>query len=159
MTRPSFAVIAVVVMIFARIGYCAKSVDTGVQETARFALVLGVNDPESTSRQRLKYADDDALAMHQLLEEAGTQSRLLVRFDEETAKLHPGALADGDATLNALRGQIESIGELVRDAKKQGLKTEVIFFYSGHGDVHKGEGYVVLRGGRLTRTVLFKEVI
>lgn len=44
---------------------------------ARFAVVIGNNQPETTQGAVLRYADDDAVATHRLLVEAGVDSTLL----------------------------------------------------------------------------------
>ena len=53
----------------------------------QFAIVVGNNAPENTRRSRLRYADDDALAVHQLLRQAGVRSVLLVSPDQESKRL------------------------------------------------------------------------
>lgn len=121
--------------------------------------MLGVNLPESADQQTLRYADDDALAMHQLLQDAGVESRLLVTFDEETRRLHPSLSPSGPPTLDTLRHTLREIERQIGKAKREGATSELHFFYSGHGDVEKGEGYGVLPGDRLTRTRLFDDVI
>ena len=48
-------------------------------DVARFAIVIGNNQPEKLGSSVLRYADDDAVATHRLLVEAGVDSTLLVR--------------------------------------------------------------------------------
>jgi hypothetical protein len=45
------------------------------------------------------------------------------------------------------------------DAATTGAQTEFMFFYSGHGDVEHGEGFVNLDGGRLTRSDLYERIL
>ena len=42
----------------------------------------------------------------------------------------------------------------IRAANARGEHTELYIFYTGHGDVERGEGYVQLRSGRLYRSKL-----
>ena len=154
-------ILAVILGSWSTSGLAAQSKWTTAKTatTERFAIVLGVNDHESSVQQRLKYADDDALAMHQLLLEAGVKSRLLVVLDADTGRLHPSVSPDGAPTLKTLLKTRRIISRQIRNARQRGANTELFFFYSGHGDVYKGEGYVVLSDGRLTRTLLFEEVL
>src|SRR5262245_55116658 len=55
----------------------------------RFAIVVGNNRAELRSAD-LRYADDDAVATHRLLVEAGVQSLLLARFDADTESMAGG---------------------------------------------------------------------
>lgn len=152
-------VIALIVTVLSASGYGAKFMDPDGRGTERFAVVVGVNDPEYSDRQRLKFADDDALAMHQLLTEAGVRSHLLATMDPDTKRLHPAVSAGRAPTFEALLDALKGIEGQIHAAKRRGASTELIFFYSGHGDIHQGEGYVVLPGGRLTRTRLFEEIL
>jgi hypothetical protein len=55
----------------------------------RYAIVLGNSTPDSDDARALRYADDDAIAVHVLLREAGVTSILLTQLDADTARLHP----------------------------------------------------------------------
>src|SRR5262245_50086994 len=70
----------------------------------RLAIVIGNN--QSPQVEALRYADDDALGMHQLFLDAGVDSRLLASFDAATRELHPGAAPHGRATLAALESEL-----------------------------------------------------
>ncbi|MFT3710015.1 MAG: caspase family protein [Archangium sp.] len=115
-----------------------------------FALVIGNNRSHDERVTDLKFADDDAIAMHELLVEAGVRSVLLVNADAETRALSPlsSTLSPTPATVRATWDQLQS-----EMAAERG-PVEFIFFFSGHGDITHGEGSLVLEGGRLTRTVL-----
>ncbi|MGC4087581.1 MAG: caspase family protein [Polyangiaceae bacterium] len=127
----------------------------GPNDVRRFAIIIGNNQPESASATRLRYADDDALATRQLLAEAGVETRLLVRIDEGTRGLHPEARADGLPRLDDLRKNFQALANKMRALSERGIPTELLFFYGGHGDVDRGEGYVVFEDQRLTRSMLF----
>lgn len=124
-------------------------------EVRRFALVIGNNRPETASGESLRYADDDAVATHLLLAEAGVQSLLFATFDAETRALHPSVAVAGAASWPEIQRGFATLRQRMNEARAKGARTELLFFYSGHGDVDGGEGYVVLAGQRLTRTRLF----
>jgi hypothetical protein len=130
----------------------------GAESVARFAVVIGRNEPEDPGQGVLRYADDDAIAMHDLLEEAGVRSLLLVSPDADTASLHKLDHTE-KPTLAAVLAAFGRLAKEIQAAKALGKRTELTLFYSGHGDVADGEGFVVLDGGRLTRTALLESVI
>ena len=149
----------VTILLLSRLPTAAGSVEDQPKEAlARFALVIGKNEPEDLQQAPLRYADDDAIAMHALLREAGVRSRLLVVPDEDTVALRRfhGATAP---TLNAVLHTATALFEAIAAAKRTGARTELTFYYSGHGDVIDGEGFVVLEGGRLTRTTLLEQIV
>lgn len=121
----------------------------------RFALVIGNNRSEERSAEKLRYADDDAVATHLLLSDAGVKSLLFASLDDATRRLHPGLAVDGSARwLDIERGFSQLVARM-KQAASSAVRTELLIFYSGHGDVEGGEGYVVLEGERLTRSRLF----
>ena len=111
----------------------------------RYAIVIGVDAAETEDVPRLRYADDDAVAMHLLLSEAGVHSRLYASLDDDTQRRNPTVHPDGRATWGELEGAFASLERQLRDGD------ELYVFFSGHGDVSQGEGYVVLEDSRLTR--------
>ncbi len=134
---------------------------------ARYAIVIGVNDadnatsvndPATDDPVTLRYADDDALAIHKLLGQVGVESTLLVDLDKDSDKLHGDIEAKLPTEANLLDA-FENIASKIQVANEAGQKTELFIFYSGHGNVEDGEGYVVLRGGKLTRQMLLTQVI
>jgi hypothetical protein len=126
------------------------------ETTARFALVLGNNRPEQADSASLHYADDDAVATDRLLREAGVDSVLLVTLDADSRALYPDLKPAGAPRLAELEAAFERLSARMREARASGRETELLVFYSGHGDVDRGEGYVVLEDGRLTRTLLYE---
>ena len=119
----------------------------------RFAVVIGNNRAEHSGEVTLHYADDDAAATHRLLTEAGVQSILLTTLDADTQRLDGAARPDGPATWTALTGVLDGFFEKMRGTAEGG---ELLLFYSGHGDVAHGEGYVMLEDRRLTRRLLYQ---
>jgi hypothetical protein len=122
--------------------------------TARFAIVIGNNLSAIPQRGALQFADDDALATHDLLTGAGVHSVLLARLDETSQKLHPGAVTDGLPRWADLAATFDRLVADMRRERTAGHAVELFLFYSGHGDVEHGEGYVLLEDRHLTRTLL-----
>jgi hypothetical protein len=118
---------------------------------ARFAIVIGNNRPPNPRAETLRFADDDALAVHQLLVAAGVASVLLTRLDDTTAKLHPDAVTSGLPRWTDLGAAFDRLEREMQRERLAGRTVELLVFYSGHGDVEHGEGFVVLEDQRLTR--------
>lgn len=122
---------------------------------ARFAIVIGNNQPDRSNAETLRYADDDAIATHQLLLDAGVESHLLATLDAESQKMGASPARDGAPSLRDLERVFAAISNEMRAHNQRGETTELLLFYSGHGDAEHGEGYVVLEDQHLTRTRLF----
>jgi len=120
----------------------------------RFAIVVGNNAPERAGATALRFADDDALATHRLLGEAGVHSVLLARLDDATARLDPGAHSDGLPRWADLHAAFDRLAAQMQRERAAGREVELLVFYSGHGDVARGEGYVLLEDRHLTRSAL-----
>jgi hypothetical protein len=118
--------------------------------TARLALVVGYNQSSDAALQPLRFADDDAIATDALLREAGAETVLLVRPDEDTRREHP-TLEAGPPTPAGLTKAFADLAVRAEALIATGQRAELYFFYSGHGGVADDEGYVELDGGRLTR--------
>jgi hypothetical protein len=122
---------------------------------ARFAIVIGNNRAEAADTPSLRYADDDAVATHELLVEAGVDSWLLARLDPDSQGLHPGLTPAGLPRAADLDNAMATLSKRMRAREARGAVVELMIFYSGHGDVDRGEGFVVLEDRRLTRTMLY----
>jgi len=133
----------------------ARSAHASPAQVRRFALVIGNNRPESSSAGVLRFADDDAVATHRLLSDAHVQSLLFVDPDEATRALHPKLSIAGAPRWPEIERGFATLVARMKDAEAAGARSEFLLFYSGHGDVENGEGYVVLEGQRLTRSLLF----
>lgn len=131
----------------------------GKTTTKRFAIVIGNNAPESEQGETLQFADDDAVATHALLSEAGVTSTLLVDLDSDTRRMHPHMRPTGPASFASIRAALAQHNSAMALAEAAGHDTELMFFFSGHGDVDGGEGYVVLGDGRLTRSMLHTDIL
>lgn len=119
-------------------------------QPARYAVVVGQNLSDRAGRDDLEFADDDAVRIHLMLEQAGATSLLLVSKDAATQALYPDVQPFGPPT----RANLERAFAAVAAAMQEATAAELIFFFSGHGNVERGQGTLVLEGGRLTRTGL-----
>jgi uncharacterized caspase-like protein len=128
-------------------------------QTRRFALVLGSNQAEDVPATPLRYADDDAVAMHELFLEAGVDSVLLATPDDDTRRVHPLTSSLGGPTLERLRAAFNAQNVKMQQARADGSAVEWFFFFSGHGEVRHGEGFLGLERGALTRSVLHEELL
>lgn len=131
-----------------------------VEGRASFALILGVNQAVDPELPALRYADDDAARDLDLFRALGARTYLLARLDENTARLHPQALAE--AALPRRAEFDKAVADLAADvgrAKAQGLRTEVFFVYAGHGNVRDGKAYLCLEDDRLTGKELSKALL
>lgn len=126
----------------------------------RFALVIGSNATLDPTQARLRFADDDAAKMTELLLEAGVDVELVTELDQSTQSLHPDLV--GRATSPTEEGLTQAWDALrERMSAAQGpAEVELLIYYSGHGDVGPdGQGYLTLIGGKLTRNRLFSEIL
>jgi hypothetical protein len=121
----------------------------------RFAIVIGNNRSTRADTAPLRYADDDAIAMHQLLLEAGVDSVLLARPDPGAPAVRP----DGPPRWDEVRRALARHEAAIRAANAAGARTSLLVFYSGHGNVARGEGYVELEDARLTRGLLRRAIL
>jgi hypothetical protein len=133
----------------------ARAATAGAADrVARFAIVIGNNRPEAAGVPSLRYADDDAVATHALLLAAGVESVLLARLDEDSRRLHPAVTPAGAPRGDDLDRAFTALSARMQERAARGDTVELLLFYSGHGDVAAGEGYVVLEDRRLTRSAL-----
>jgi hypothetical protein len=91
-----------------------------VQAATRFALLIG-NNVGGIEDGALKWAEEDARRVRDVLNELGdvAQGRALLLQGVDVEEVR--------SALARLRGQVE-------EAKRQGYRSEVFIFYSGHGD-------------------------
>lgn len=93
-----------------------------VEQVARFAIVVGNNRPETGRGEVLHYADDDAVATHRLLLEAGVDSVLLVTLDDDSRKLYPSVAARGAPRGKDLDDAFEHAAGKIRSAALRGFR-------------------------------------
>lgn len=126
--------------------------------THRFALVIGSNATLDDSADPLRFADDDAASVTELLTEVGYDVALVTTLDAETQALHPDLVrVASDPSAEGLDAAWASLRERMQAASGE---VELLIYYSGHGDVGPdGQGYLTLSGGKLTRNKLFAEIL
>ena len=104
------------------------------QAATRFALLIG-NNVGGIEDGALKWAEEDARRVRDVLNELGdvAQGRALLLQGVDVEEVR--------SALARLRGQVE-------EAKRQGYRSEVFIFYSGHGDasaLHLGSERLTLQ--------------
>ena len=121
----------------------ALALGTPTPETAaahRFALVVAESDG-AEDRLTLRYADDDARAVHRTLTELGG-----VAVDDAALVLEPGH--------RGFEAALHTTARRLADARARGERTELVVYYSGHSD----EAGLLLRGERLSYADLRRAV-
>lgn len=127
------------------------------------AIVIGNNAPPQgvPGLSTLRYADDDAVRLFQLLRRASPDAVLLTELDDATARRYPlEAEAAQPPTLRQLRRTLRRVRKEIASERKRGQQPTVFLTFSGHGSIGEaGEPYLSLRDGRLTRSRLHDEVL
>ncbi|HEY3357975.1 MAG TPA: caspase family protein [Polyangia bacterium] len=126
-----------------------------------FALVIGNNYSLDPEVRPLRYADDDAARVYELLSAVAGRAYLLTVLDAETQQAFPHLTAIArPPRLDALRAAMTDLAAAMRRARQAGRRTVLYFYFAGHGQVGADrEGYLFLHDSRLTRSDLFREVI
>lgn len=102
------------------VAHAAESTTPSGLRVERFALVVGANDG-GAQRARLRYAVQDATSVAEVLNDIGG-----VPWDHQQLLVEP----DGPA----LESAIDALSEQVQQAEGEGVRTEVLVYYSGHSD-------------------------
>jgi len=160
-SRPRALACGLVLAAFGYLGSPMTTAHAAPTEPRRFALVVGSNHTLDPEQAALRFADDDAARMTELLTEADVDTELVTHLDRDSQAMFPALVArahrpDGaglDAAFAALRERMQA-------AKAEGAAVELLVYYSGHGDVGPdGQGYLTLDGDKLTRARLFGELL
>lgn len=128
---------------------------------ARFTIVMGYNGGAPDPRTPLAFADDDAARLYTLLASSSERAYLLTTFDRSSARGYP-ELVDvaRQPTREMLAQVLGEVSWLIRQKKRDGVRTELVFAFAGHGDVDDaGEGFLVLADGPFKRSDLDVQVI
>jgi hypothetical protein len=136
----------------------------GEAQAARFTVAIGYNGVAVGSGpelQPLRYADDDAIAVHAFARSLGERSFLLTLPDPDTIERHRAAAGGArPPSLAALRQTVAELRKALEAASARGEESQVLLFYSGHGRrTDAGDGALTLLDGELTRQVLYEEVL
>lgn len=130
-------------------------------DVARYAIVIGYNGGDDGERPVLSFADDDAARFFLQVYQGSERAWLLTTFDGESARSF-GAVVDQavQPTRQELARVLGEASWLIRKRREEGRRTELVFYFAGHGDVSAGgEGFVVLADGPFTRTELDTQVV
>src|SRR5690606_5677044 len=109
----------------------------------------------------LRFADDDAARIAELLVEVGVDVELLTTFDRDSQALFPALVKTAAApTHERAETAWRGLTNRMEAAKAEGAEVDFLLFYSGHGDVGPdGQGYLTLQGGKLGRSDLFVTIL
>jgi hypothetical protein len=114
-----------------------------------------------TGETTLNYADDDAAAVFNFLHGFSGRGSLLTLMDADTQKRFPNVVASArPPSLVELRSEVARIRSSIESDARQGRRSTLLFFYSGHGMRPSGEAsYLSLLDGNLTRQMLYDEIL
>ena len=132
--------------------------------TALFSLAIGHNGlppgVQEPGVSVLSFADDDALAVHELARTVARRSVVLALPDRATQARYPHAPDVRPPSLVELRRALAELKADISGALAAGDETTVWFFYSGHGWLD-GDGHasLTLADGALSQDVLYNEVL
>jgi len=128
--------------------------------TARHVLIVANNNDPSGKLDPLRYADDDGARYSELFSSTGARVELLCTMDTETQRLFPELVGQTRPPTRArLRSSLSRIFDAIRQDKTEGMQTEFIFVFTGHGRMSEGSGQLLLTDGPLARKDFLTEVI
>lgn len=139
--------------------------DGGLTETStapleRHVIVVGYNAAERADRRNLRFADDDAARMFEMVAPASRSAHLLTVFDETSERLFPELVPIARTpTRAALERALGEVRIAVEASRSRGARPELVFFYAGHGDVDDGMGFVTLARDRWSRKDLEQSLL
>lgn len=126
-----------------------------------YAIVIGHNaaPPGRDDLETLRFADDDAVRMHALLERVSDKTVLLTELDGQTRFRHGNKLPAQAPTVEALQAAVADVRRRVHQAQKQGGEATLFFVYSGHGGFDSDGLYMALADGWLTSERLLERLL
>ena len=135
-------------------------------ETRVHALVVGNNRAfagatSGAASSPLRFADDDAAAFFEFIEQVALSGELLTVMDDETQRLYPSLVTRAQVpTLSALRHAVARIAARIHGDQAAGHRSVVTIFFSGHGAVGEdGTPALALFDGGLTHDALYRELL
>jgi hypothetical protein len=131
---------------------------------ALFSLAIGHNGvppgANGVGVGLLSFADDDALAVHELARTVARRSMVLALPDRATHARFRSALEARPPSLAELRRALADLKSDIARATAAGDETAVWLFYSGHGWLDEdGRANLTLADGTLTQDMLYDEVL
>jgi hypothetical protein len=150
-----------IVLLNVAIGLTAPS---AYAAKAMFSLAIGYNgvpaDAARTGMVRLRYADDDALAIHELAKVVARRSLVLTIPDRASQERFPSSREARPPSLAELRRALSELQADIERASRAGDEVAVWLFYSGHGWLDDaGEANLTLADGALSQKILYDEVL
>ena len=132
--------------------------------TALFSLAIGYNglppEAHASGVSALSFADDDALAVHELARAVARRSVVLALPDRATQARYPSSREARPPSVAELRRALAELGADIEQATRAGDEVAVWFFYSGHGWLDdEGRANLTLADGALSQDMLYNEVL
>jgi hypothetical protein len=132
--------------------------------TVLFSLAIGYNGLPSNAHDAgasvLQFADDDALAVHELARVVARRSVVLAIPDRATQARYPSAREARPPSLAELRRALSELKVNIERAKGAGDEVAVWFYYSGHGWLDgDGNASLTLADAALSQGILYDEVL
>ena len=136
----------------------------GHAATALFSLAIGYNglptDARASGVGALSFADDDALAVHELARTVARRSVVLTIPDRATQARYPSSSEARPPSVAELRRALFELGADIERSRRAGDEVAVWFFYSGHGWLDDdGRANLTLADGALSQKMLYDEVL
>ncbi|MGC4093582.1 MAG: caspase family protein [Polyangiaceae bacterium] len=115
----------------------------------------------SSSLPALRFADDDAAAFFEFMSASATGGELLTLMDRDTQALYPKLVSVARVpSLAEVRAAVVRVGQRLAQYKREGHRSVVFIFFSGHGTVDEvGKPELALTDGGITQKVLYEEVL
>jgi len=127
-----------------------------------YAIVVGYNGVPmgaDSSLSKLKYADDDAVAIFETIRDFGARAILLTEPDHDTqVYLSPAASAWRRPTLANLESAIGELNAQMSADRAAGIETSLLIYYSGHGQGGATPS-LTLAEGALTPDALYRDIL
>jgi hypothetical protein len=132
--------------------------------TVLYSLAIGHNGlpPEGRTAavRELTFADDDALAMHELARTVARRSVVLALPDRATEARFPASREARPPSVAELRQALTTLGAEIASTTRAGDQAAVWLFYSGHGWLDEaGRANLTLVDGALSQEMLYEEVL
>jgi hypothetical protein len=136
----------------------------GHAATVLFSMEIGYNGAPPNARfsgaGALSFADDDALAVHELARTIARRSVVLAIPDRATQALYPSSREARPPSVAELRRALAELHADIERATVAGDEVAVWLFYSGHGWLDDdGRANLTLADGALSQDMLYDEVL
>ena len=123
--------------------------------------VAEVLRPNAAGLTTLRYADDDAIRLFNLMQHASRRAYLLAIADADSQQRFPEAARVALApSLAELDRVVTLVSQAISRDRSVGEEPELIFFFSGHGVLDEnGSAALSLVDGALTRSWLYERLL